>query len=226
MPEPTVPFGRPMRDAHFMIAPKYTPLNHGSFGTYPRSVREDFHHWQDLSEARPDSWVRYDYPNHLDEAIGVIASYLGVPAEEITLIQNATTGVNIILRSLRFEDGDIVLHFSTIYGSCEKTVTYLKETTPLRSAGINLEYPIEDDEIVKRFHETAEQLLQEGKKVKIALFDTISSMPGVQMPWERLVEDCKRLGILSLVDGAHGVGHTELDLAKYQPDFFVSNLHK
>lgn len=46
------------------------------------------------------------------------------------------------------------------------------------------------------------------------------------MPWERLVEQCSQMEILSFLDGAHGVGHIELDLHKYQPDFFVSNLHK
>ena len=226
MPDPIVPFGRPMRDAHFMIAPGFTPLNHGSFGTYPKSVRDDFHRWQDFSEARPDPWVRYDYPERLDSAIATIASFLGVPAEEVALVQNATTGINTVLRNLKFEDGDHILHFSTIYGACLSTIQYLKETTPLQSAKIDIAYPIEDSEIIKRFHEAVEALTRDGKRVKVALFDTVSAMPGVQVPWPRLVDECKTFGILSLVDGAHGVGHVPLDLQKYQPDFFVSNLHK
>ena len=226
MPDPIVPFGRPMRDAHFMIAPGFTPLNHGSFGTYPKSVRDDFHRWQDLSEARPDPWVRYDYPKHLESAIAAIASFLGVPADEVALLQNATTGINTVLRSLKFQDGDHILHFSTIYGACLSTIQYLKEITPLQSAGIEIAYPIEDNEIVKKFHEAVENLTRDGKRVKIALFDTISSMPGVQVPWPRLVDECKAFGILSLVDGAHGVGQVPLDLLMYYTDFFVSNLHK
>jgi selenocysteine lyase/cysteine desulfurase len=65
-----------------------------------------------------------------------------------------------------------------------------------------------------------------GGKVKVAVFDTVVSMPGVRMPFERLVKACKKKGVLSLVDGAHGIGHVELNLKELDADFFVSNCHK
>ncbi len=43
----------------------------------------------------------------------------------------------------------------------------------------------------------------------------------VRVPFERLVEECRNYGILSLVDGAHGIGHVPLDLGKLDADFFV-----
>jgi len=226
MSEPIIPFGRPMRDAHFLLAPEYTPLNHGSWGTYPKSVRDDFHNWQALSEARPDSWVRYDYPKHLNSSINTIASFMGVPAADVVFVKNASTGVNTVFRSLRFVEGDVILYLSTIYGANAKTFEYLRETTPVDSVSLDIQYPVSDDEIVQRFCELVEKTKLHGRTPRVAIFDTISSMPGVQVPWERLVERCSAMGVLSFVDAAHGVGHSELDLQKHQPDFFVSNLHK
>ena len=220
-----VPFGKPMRD-HFLIAKEYLPLNHGSLGTYPKSVRDEFHEWQDLSEARPDTFIRYDYPKLLDSACTTIASYLDVPAQDVVFIQNATTGINTVLRSLVFEKGEVIIHLSTIYGACAKTVEYICETTPAENFNIKVEYPIVDDDLVAKFVEGLEKVKVAGQKVKVAIFDTISSLPGVMVPWERLVEVCKEHEILSLVDGAHGVGHIKLNLGSVQPDFFVSNCHK
>jgi hypothetical protein len=39
MPEAKVPFGKAMRETHFSFATSYVPLNHGSFGASPNTVR-------------------------------------------------------------------------------------------------------------------------------------------------------------------------------------------
>ena len=226
MAEPApVAFGKAMRD-HFLFAEGYTPLNHGSFGTYPKPVRAELRKWQDLSEAKPDTFIRYDYPKLLSAACATIASFLDVPAQDVALVPNATTGINTVLRSLVFEKGEVIFHLSTIYGAIEKTVEYICESTPAESFNVKVEYPIGDDDLITKFVEGLDKVKAGGGRVKVAIFDTISSMPGVKVPWERLDEICKERGILSLVDGAHSVGQIELNLGRVQPDFFVSNCHK
>ena len=92
---------------------------------------------------------------------------------------------------------------------------------------ITLIYPISDAEILKLFRGTVSQARKEGKNVRLAMFDTVLTFPGARMPWEDLVEACKEMGVLSLIDGAHGIGHIDLShLGKVGPDFFVSNCHK
>ena len=223
--KPTVALGRSMRD-RFLFADGYLPLNHGAFGTYPKPIRDDLHKWQGLAEAKPDTFIRYHYPNFLDSACTAIAAYLDVPTPNLAFIPNATTGFNTVLRSLVFEEGDVIIHFSTIYSACAKTVEYICETTPAASFNIKVEYPISDDELIKKFVGGLDQLKAGEKKVKVAVFDTISSVPGVGVPWESLVKICRDNGVLSLVDGAHGVGQIDLKLRAVEPDFFISNLHK
>jgi len=92
---------------------------------------------------------------------------------------------------------------------------------------IELEFPIEDSEIMGKFRQCVEGLQREGRRVRLAIFDTVLTFPGAKMPWEEFVVACKELGVLSLIDGAHGVGHIDLThLGKVGPDFFVSNCHK
>jgi aspartate aminotransferase-like enzyme len=141
-------------------------------------------------------------------------------------VANATTAINIVLRNLTFAPGDHILCFSTIYGACEKTIEYITETTPASSAKIPVTYPVEDDWVVDAFKAKVKEVEAKGGKVKVAVFDTIVSMPGVRVPFERLIATCKELGVLSCVDGAHGVGHLELNLGELDPDFLVSNCHK
>lgn len=198
----------------------------GSFGTYPAPIRSRMHYFQDLAEASPDQFIRYDYPRRLDESRQAMADYLNVPVETVVFLPNATTGINTVLRNLIFEKGDRIIYFSTIYGACEKTIDYISETTPAVGVKVEYTYPISDEKMLEKFGEIVKGEKQAGNNVRVALFDTVASLPGVRMPFERLTEVCKEEGILSLIDGAHGAGHLPLDLGKLQPDFFVSNCHK
>ena len=221
------PFGRSMRDNHFMLAPTYTPLNHGSFGTYPKSVQKRFHECQALSEARPDNFQRYEVPVMLDRSRAAMASFLHIPADEVVFVPNATTAINVVLQNLRFDEGEVIVHLSTLYGSVAKMIEYLHETRGVESVNIAVEYPINEDALVSRFKTAITDVKSDKRwRVKVAIFDTISSLPGVRVPWERLVEVCREESVLSLVDGAHGVGQIDLGLSKVQPDFFTSNCHK
>ncbi|KAI9838817.1 MAG: hypothetical protein M1837_002310 [Sclerophora amabilis] len=224
LPQPTA-FGREMRKL-FLFDDKYVNLNHGSFGAFPRSIRDLVQRYQAQTESRPDPFLRYDYPKLLDRSRESLSKFLHAPLDEVVLLSNATTGVNTVLRSLVFQPGDHILYFNTTYGACAKTVEYVCEYTPAKPIRLDLSLPIEDDAIVGMMREAIRAVKEEGGRVKVAILDTVVSMPGVKMPLESMVKVCKDEDVLSLVDGAHGIGHLELDLAKLDADFFISNCHK
>lgn len=172
--------------------------------------------------------MRYQYAEHLLASRTTVANLLNVPVDTCVFVQNATLGINTVLRNLVYDPGDVIVYFDSIYGACEKTIVSIVETTPHVTPRkvVGYEFPCEHEEIVKRFLKVVKALPEEGLKAKVAVFDTICSLPGVRFPFERLTEECRRLGILSCVDGAHGIGHIPLDLGKLDPDFFVSNCHK
>lgn len=209
-----------------MLAPTHTPLNHGSFGTYPKPLQRRLHECQTLSEARPDYFQRYEFPEMVDRSRAAMASFLDIPVDEVVFVPNATTAINVVLENLRFEKGEVILHLSTVYGSVAKMIEYIHETRGTESVNVAVEYPTDDDVLVSKFQTAVKDIKFGKRRVGIAIFDTISSLPGVRVPWERLVEVCREESILSLVDGAHGIGHIDLGLSKVQPDFFTSNCHK
>ncbi|RDI82819.1 hypothetical protein Vi05172_g7172 [Venturia inaequalis] len=224
-PDKAIPFGRALKK-DFLFDKQYRNLNHGSFGTYPSTVRDALRSFQDQAEARPDQFIRYDYPKALDRSRVAMAEFLKVPVETIVFVPNATTGINTVMRNLVFEPKDRIVYFSTIYGACGKTVSYITETTPAEAVEVEVTYPVSDGWLVGEFERVVKREQEAGNSVKVAIFDTVVSMPGVRVPFERLTAACKELGVLSCVDGAHGVGHVDLDLGELDCDFFVSNCHK
>lgn len=132
-----------------------------------------------------------------------------------------------MLRNLVWERGDVIIFFETTYGGCEKGIASITEVVPgVEARKVGYQFPVSHGEIVRRFEEVVRGCRAEGLRVRVAVFDTVVSVPGVRFPFERLVEVCKGEGILSLVDGAHGIGMIPLDLGELGADFFVTNAHK
>jgi selenocysteine lyase/cysteine desulfurase len=155
-----------------------------------------------------------------------MACYLNVPVGEVVFVKSATVAINTVLRNLAYDPQDMIIYFSTIFDACERTIESVVETTPLKARKIDVSFPTSHEEIVASFLHTIKEAKREGFNVRIALFDTISSLPGVRFPFEILTEACRAHGILSCIDGAHGVGHIPLDLGKLGADFFVSMTNK
>ncbi|KAI1073829.1 putative aminotransferase family protein [Whalleya microplaca] len=227
MAPPSVPFGAPMRHAHFAFAPTYTPLNHGSYGTHPVSVRAAHLGLRAEVEAAPDPFIALDYSELLLQARTLTAGLLRCPVDELVFVPNATTGSDTVLKNLDWRRGDVVLCYEVIYDSLGAGLRWLEETQGVNVHTVRVPWPISDDELVRVMVSAAREInKQAGQRVRLAVIDTIVSLPGARVPFERLVPALQAEGALVLVDGAHGIGHISLDLSTLKPDFFVTNLHK
>jgi selenocysteine lyase/cysteine desulfurase len=198
----------------------------GSFGAHPAAVRDAQRAFMDIADGRPDPYIRTHHAEHLEKARAAVAEVLNAPKDECVFVKNATTGVATVLYNLNFQSGEALIYFQPVYGAVEKGVVSLQEHSNFQSRKVCFEFPISEDELESRFREVLRKTREEGLKVRAAVFDTIVSNPGCRFPFERFTAICREEGILSVIDGAHGIGHIPLDMKKLQPDFLVSNCHK
>ncbi|GAA5853984.1 hypothetical protein JCM8547_008182 [Rhodosporidiobolus lusitaniae] len=209
-------------------------INHGSYGVPPLPVVSRFHAVQARSNAAPDRFVKLEYEAELNEVRQRLAGLVDCEEEDVVMVQNATIGVNIVLRGLtgEWKKGDRLLYNSTsIYGVCLSSLQYIVDTHPHLSLSllpVPITYPISHDKLVATVRTAIEEAENDGtgRKVRLALVDAIRSAPGVVVPWERLVELFREKEVFSLIDAAHQIGQLPVSLQASKPDAWVSNCHK
>ena len=90
---------RPVRE-HFLLDPDVVFLNHGSFGACPQPVFEAYQAWQRELEREPVQFIARRLEGLLEHARAELAAFVGAAPDDLTFVQNATTGVNMAARAL------------------------------------------------------------------------------------------------------------------------------
>lgn len=216
-------FGHQARNKYWDFDPQNTPLNHGSYGATPIVVHDSRMKLLKQVEKNTDRFMRVDLYKLEDEARQVVANWIDSDPLNTAFVPNASMGFNAVIRSLPLKADDVVVYCNTIYGACAKTLAFMENRYGVKSVGVELTYPEDSDEdVVRKFKEAIEA----NPKTKLVIFDTVSSQPGCLLPYNEITALCREKGVLSFIDGAHGLGLIPISLRKTQPDFFVSNLHK
>ncbi len=206
---------------HWGLDPAVTFLNHGSFGACPRPVLERQAAWRERVEQQPLAFFVRDIEEPYDDSRAELARFVGVDAEDLVFVPNATTGVSTVLRSLSFEPGDELLTTSHEYNACRNALDFVAERSGATVVTVDLPFPIESpaaavEAIVARV----------TPRTRLGLFDHITSLTGMVMPVAEIVREMSDRGVDTMVDGAHAPGMVPLDIESIGPTYYTGNCHK
>jgi isopenicillin-N epimerase len=205
---------------HFLLDPTITFLNHGSYGACPREVIEVQRRWQDEMERNPVEFQGRRSASLLREARAALASYLGASAEELVFVPNATTGVNVVARSLALQAGDEVLTTDLEYGACIETWEQVCRSAGATLRRVQIPLPLDSVGFVQRMFE------QVNERTRLIFLSHITSATALILPVAALCKQARAHGILTLIDGAHAPSQVDLDLDAIGADFYTGNCHK
>jgi isopenicillin-N epimerase len=166
---------------HWDLDPAITFLNHGSFGACPRPVLEHQTELRRLMEARPDEFLARRLEPMLDTARLALAEFVGAEPAGLAFVPNATTGVNAIVASLRFERGDEIVVTDHGYNAVANVVAVVAARTGavVRTVSIPLD-GITGPRVV------AAVTAAVGPRTRLVIIDHVTSPTALVLP----VRDC------------------------------------
>jgi isopenicillin-N epimerase len=227
-------FGRAMLDL-WHLDPAVTYLNHGTVGAVPKRVLAAQRAIQDEIERNPARFllrelteVRVGVPTgkqpRMRALADQVAPFFAARGEDLLFVDNATTGANAVLRSLRLAEGDEILVTDHGYGGVTNAARFVA-----REAGASLRTVALPDPISRPadvVDAIVSALAVAPGRVRLAVIDHIAADSSLIFPVRAIADACHARGVPVLVDGAHAPGAIALDIPSLGADWYVGNLHK
>lgn len=206
--------------AQFLLDPEVVFLNHGSFGACPREVLDAQRGWQLEMERNPVAFLGRRSAALLEQARAALAREIGARTDELVFVPNATTGVNVVARSLPLQPGDEVLATDLEYGACDATWRLVCAQRGAHYRRVPVPLPFERDRMVERL------MAALTPRTRLVFASHVTSATALILPVAELCAAARARGVATLVDGAHAPGQLELDIDAIGADYYVGNCHK
>jgi isopenicillin-N epimerase len=203
------------------LDPDVSYLNHGGFGATPSAVLAAQQDWRDRIERNPTAFLGRALPAALRQSATAIASALGASADDLVFVENATSGLNAVLRSLAFAPGDEILVTSLAYPAIRNAARFAAERAGATLVEAPVPLPVCDPD---RFAGAVAACI--GRRTRLIVLDHIASASALVLPVAVIASIARAAGARVLVDGAHAPGQIALDLPALGVDWYVGNLHK
>ncbi|KAJ3820741.1 pyridoxal phosphate-dependent transferase [Lentinula raphanica] len=240
---PPKAFGTGDARSLFMLDDEYTNLNHGksprlhqrSFGSVPKAVHEASELLSRHFERNPDWYIREEHPARVDAARAVVAEHLGVDQDTCVFVPSVAAGMATVLRNLSWTSRDVIVCSDVIYDTISSSVKEIcqGESSPHRSI-FKLQLPLSHSSIIGQFKQHLNSLQTEMEATSrsagtplgkiVVIIESITSSPGILMPWQEMVRICRDENVWSVVDAAHSLGQeVDLDIGVVDPDFWLTD---
>lgn len=210
-----------MPSSEWTLDPEVVYLNHGSFGACPRSVLERQAELRARLERDPVRFFDRDLRDLYAQARAGLGDFVGAAPDDIAFVNNATTGVNAVLRSLELSAGDELLTTDHEYAACRNALDFVADRAGAQVVVAKIPFPVQSrqqivDAVLERVTE----------RTRLALIDHVTSQTAVVMPIAEISIGLAERGVDLLVDGAHAPGMLDLNIEALGAAYYAGNCHK
>lgn len=227
-------FGHEIKGA-WLLEPNTAYLNHGTVGATPLQVLRAQQALQEEIERQPARFMLRELTATVGAGVGAsglkesrlytatrsVAAFLGVEADDLAFVANATTGINGVLSSVVLSPGDEIVLTSMGYGAIDAAARYYARRVGARVVTADIPFPLHN----------ADQLFEVVRdavtgNTRLLIIDHVASGSSLIFPVARIAAWARERGVSVLVDGAHAPGMMPLELSRLGVDWYVGNLHK
>eukprot|EP01012_Entosiphon_sulcatum_P008246 TRINITY_DN14412_c0_g1_i1.p1 TRINITY_DN14412_c0_g1~~TRINITY_DN14412_c0_g1_i1.p1 ORF type:complete len:533 (-),score=90.35 TRINITY_DN14412_c0_g1_i1:20-1618(-) len=224
--QPKPAFGKPMREAHFLLDRTHVFLNSASYGATPEVVCNARNQWELVDQQDPLRFRFNILPTRLRQVEALVAQAVGADPANLHLLVNANAATSTVFKSQPWQPGDRLMIFSCDYDATKLAAEYLMITHGVEIVEVDMDLPLSNEEIITKTRDALEKLRVEGNLPRLANFCHVTSKTAWLFPAEELVQIFHSYGIPVCVDGAQAPGHHPINVGRIGADYYLGTVHK
>jgi selenocysteine lyase/cysteine desulfurase len=194
--------------AEFPALAEWTYLNTATFGQMPRRAAEAVaRHFEQRDRLACSDFMQWF--EDADRLRARLAGFVHCRPADIAFIQNASTGLSLLLGGLDWKTGDQIVTLE------DEFPNHYYYPSHLGARGVAfIETPLE------RFYECL------TPRTRLVAISTVNYATGLRPPLEEIAPELRRRGILLYLDGTQSLGALPCDVSRIQPDLLAVNAYK
>ena len=197
------------------IAPEWAYFDHAAVGPLSKPAAAAIAHFAAQGAEQGDT-VWPEWAAEVEHLRDQVATLLNCESDEICMVPNTTTGINIVAEGLDWRNGDSVVVPEGEFPS------NLFPWQNQRAKGVEVRIaPRENGKV------TVDSLMdQVDDTTRLISVSWVGYASGYRVDLQNLVEQAHRRGVLVFLDAIQGLGIYPLDLQKTPVDFLAADGHK
>ena len=205
----------------YALKPEYINLENGYYNFVPTPILNKYMEHIRRINYEGSYYMRTEQWENKDKVAARLAAFLNCSSEELMITRNTTESLDLVIGGYPWKKGDEAVFAVQDYGAMKNHFRQMEKRYGMVCKEISIpNHPASDEELVQLYE------AQITRKTKLLMVCHMVNITGHIMPVRKICEMAHSHGVEVMVDGAHCVGHIQVDLQELKCDYYGSSLHK
>lgn len=203
------------------LKPDYINLENGYYNFVPKPTLNKFLEHVKMVNYEASHYMRTVQWDNKRQVADRLAKLVNCDSEELVITRNTTESLDLISGGFPWKEGDEAIFAEQDYGAMQEHFKLMAKRFGIVNKIVSIpNHPESDKEIVALYES------QITPKTKLMMVCHMINITGHILPVRKISDMAHSHGVEVMVDGAHCVGHINVDIKALDCDYYGSSLHK
>ena len=205
----------------YALKPDYINLENGYYNFAPKPILEKFIGHVKMVNYEASHYMRTVQWDNKQNVADRLAKLVNCESGELVITRNTTESLDLITGGFPWKEGDEAIFAEQDYGAMQEHFKLMAKRYGIVNKRVSVpNHPKSDEEIVAVYESEI------TSKTKLIMVCHMVNITGHILPIRKICDMAHSHGVEVMVDGAHCVGHIDVNIKELDCDYYGSSLHK